>query len=130
MGCKDFEKLLKEVSDGLTKTRIDIYRVKRAEEINNLDFLRNEKNPNNIYNSKIIKGEKEFPMEDKINNIMGNQNSQRERVVQFYRKMPQYVEGATIKIVKDENLETKAGGYNIEFIYKGMLSYAFSGFKN
>jgi len=95
-----------------------------------LDEMRRMRNPNNIYNSKISKDEKfiEYPMEDKIN-IVGNQNIQREKNIQPIKRYPQFQEGSQIKIVRDENLEKKAGGYNNETIYKKLYQYALYGLK-
>ncbi len=122
---------MKELSDSIGKLNIDLYKVKRSQIIDELDELRKENNPNNKYNSKISKDEKfiEFPNEDKIN-IMGNQNLQREKILQPIKRYPQYQEGSQIKIVRDENLEKKAGGYNVDILYKNLLQYALFGLKN
>jgi hypothetical protein len=60
---------------------------------------------------------------------MGNQNIQREKNMQPIKRLPQYQEGSQIKIVKDENLEKKAGGYNVDVLYKNLLRYALYGLK-
>ena len=124
------EKVLKEITDILGKTKIDQYKLKRSDEINILDNIRLEKNPTYLYNSKIGKDEKilETQKEDKMN-ITGNQVQQRERNVQSYKRLPQYQEGAQIIVVNDKILEYKAGGYNTDEIYRGMLLYALSGLR-
>lgn len=121
---------MKELTDSIGKLNIDLYRVKRSQIIDELDELRKENNPNNKYNSKISKDEKfiEYSNEDKIN-IMGNQNIQREKNLQPIKRYPQYQEGSQIKIVRDENLEKKAGGYNVDILYKNLLQYALLGLK-
>lgn len=130
ISSKNLEKILKDLTEAIGKINIDLYRVKRSQILDELDELRKEKNPYNIYNSKISKEEKfiDYPIEDKIN-IIGNQNLQREKVLAPVKKLPQYQEGSQIIIVRDENLEKKAGGYNMDSLYKNLYQYALLGFK-
>jgi len=97
--------------------------------MNKLEKMKEKYNPFMIYDINNKENFIEFDKNEKVLNKIGNQNLQFERNLAISgKKKPKYQKGAKIDIPKNIDLEKRAGGYNVENIYKEMYNYALHGF--
>lgn len=121
--------LVEQITQELGRNKIEVNNLKKIEEMNRLENLKENYNPLRIYDANNKENFIEFDKNEKVLNKVGNQNQMFERnVANSGKKKPKYQKGAKIDIPKNIDSEKRAGGYNIDNIYKEMYNYALHGF--
>jgi hypothetical protein len=126
LDAENVELYLQDFQKKISINKLNTNSIKRGEELNTLDELKNKRDPNKLYKTQFAKEDE--PMQPDLGGMKG-QNLQPLRTTQ-YLKPPVLLEDAKVTLQRDKELLLKAGGYSQESLYKELSSYAKFGLLN